>query len=158
MALPYLAMIRWSSDPALTPMRIGMPASAAALATCLTRPSNSLMLPGFTRTAAQPALIAAKMYLGWKWMSAMTGILLRRAISAEGVGVFLAGTGYPHDIATGGGELGDLLQRRVDVMGFGGGHRLHRDRVVAADSDGADHQLAGLAPRRQSRCWRCRQA
>ena len=32
------------------------------------------MLPGFTRTAAQPASIAAKMYFGWKWMSAITGI------------------------------------------------------------------------------------
>lgn len=32
------------------------------------------MLPGLTRTAAQPASIAAKMYFGWKWMSAMTGI------------------------------------------------------------------------------------
>ncbi len=32
------------------------------------------MLPGFTRTAAQPALIAANTYFGWKWMSAMTGI------------------------------------------------------------------------------------
>ena len=27
-----------------------------------------------TRTAAQPALIAANTYFGWKWMSAMTGI------------------------------------------------------------------------------------
>ena len=34
------------------------------------------MLPGFTRTAAQPASIAAKMYFGWKWMSAITGMLL----------------------------------------------------------------------------------
>jgi hypothetical protein len=32
------------------------------------------MLPGLTRTAAQPASMAAKTYLGWKWMSAMTGI------------------------------------------------------------------------------------
>ena len=32
------------------------------------------MLPGLTRTAAQPASIAAKTYLGWKWMSAITGI------------------------------------------------------------------------------------
>ena len=32
------------------------------------------MLPGFTRTAAQPASIAAKTYFGWKWMSAITGI------------------------------------------------------------------------------------
>ena len=73
-ALPYFSMNRLSSEPALTPMRIGMPAAPAAFATSLTRPSNSLILPGFTRTAAQPASIAAKMYLGWKWMSAMTGI------------------------------------------------------------------------------------
>ena len=82
-ALPYLSMNRLSSDPALTPMRIGIPASPAALATSPTRPSNSLMLPGFTRTAAQPASIAAKMYFGWKWISAITGMLLCRAISAS---------------------------------------------------------------------------
>ena len=76
-------MNRLSSDPALTPILIGMPAAPAALATSPTRPSNSLMLPGFTRTAAQPASIAAKMYLGWKWMSAMTGIWLCLAISAS---------------------------------------------------------------------------
>src|SRR4030081_3144417 len=38
------------------------------------------MLPGFTRTAAQPASIAANTYLGWKWMSAITGICDLRAI------------------------------------------------------------------------------
>src|SRR4029450_5133016 len=32
------------------------------------------MFPGLTRTAAQPASMAAKTYLGWKWMSAITGI------------------------------------------------------------------------------------
>src|SRR5215207_5226048 len=32
------------------------------------------MFPGFTRTAAHPASMAANTYLGWKWMSAMTGI------------------------------------------------------------------------------------
>ena len=82
-ALPYFSINRLSSDPALTPMRIGMPAAPAALATSSTRPSNSLMLPGFTRTAAQPASIAAKMYFGWKWMSAITGILLFLAIAAS---------------------------------------------------------------------------
>src|SRR5689334_18173438 len=55
-------------------MRIGMPASVAALAISATLSSNWRMLPGFTRTAAQPASIAAKTYLGWKWMSAITGI------------------------------------------------------------------------------------
>ena len=38
------------------------------------------MLPGFTRTAAQPASIAANTYFGWKWMSAITGICDFRAI------------------------------------------------------------------------------
>ena len=38
------------------------------------------MLPGLTRTAAQPASMAAKTYLGWKWMSAMTGIWDLRAM------------------------------------------------------------------------------
>src|SRR5436190_9830273 len=41
------------------------------------------MLPGFTRTAAQPASIAANTYRGWKWMSAITGICEWRAISGR---------------------------------------------------------------------------
>src|SRR5215470_6070559 len=79
-ALPYLASSRLSSEPALTPMRSDTPASAAARAISATLSSNALMLPGFTRTAAQPASIAAKTYFGWKWMSAMTGICDLRAI------------------------------------------------------------------------------
>ena len=75
MALPpYLASMRGSSEPALTPIRIGVPWSFAASAISLTWSSNFLMLPGLTRTAAQPASIAAKTYFGWKWMSAITGI------------------------------------------------------------------------------------
>src|ERR671910_902413 len=73
-ALPYFSSNRGSSEPAFTPIRIEMPASAAARAMAPTWSSNLRMLPGFTRTAAQPASIAAKTYLGWKWMSAMTGI------------------------------------------------------------------------------------
>ena len=73
-ALPYLASSRLSSEPALTPMRIETPASAAAFAISPTLSSKALMLPGLTRTAAQPASMAAKTYLGWKWMSAITGI------------------------------------------------------------------------------------
>ena len=41
------------------------------------------MLPGFTRTAAQPASIAANTYFGWKWMSAMTGICDFAAIAGS---------------------------------------------------------------------------
>src|SRR3954447_11727450 len=72
-ALPYLASSRLSSEPALTPIRIGTPAPAAAAAISLTLSSNCRMLPGLTRTAAHPASIAANTYFGWKWMSAITG-------------------------------------------------------------------------------------
>ncbi len=63
-ALPYFSIRRLSKDPALTPMRIGVPQSAAALAISPTRSSNCLMLPGFTRTPAHPASRAANTYLG----------------------------------------------------------------------------------------------
>ena len=63
-ARPSFGRRRGSSEPALTPIRIGMPASPAALATSFTLSSNCLMLPGFTRTAAQPASIAANIYFG----------------------------------------------------------------------------------------------
>ncbi len=75
-ALPYFSSSRRSSDPAFTPMRSDTPASFAAFAIAPTWSSNLRMLPGFTRTAAQPASIAAKTYFGWKWMSAITGIWL----------------------------------------------------------------------------------
>src|SRR5215472_3512604 len=79
-ARPYLASSRLSSEPALTPILIGTPAPDAARAISATLSSNALMFPGLTRTAAQPASIAANTYLGWKWMSAMTGICDLRAI------------------------------------------------------------------------------
>ncbi len=82
-ALPYLASSRLSSDPALTPILIGICASAAARAISPTLSSKALMFPGLTRTAAQPASIAAKTYLGWKWMSAITGICDLRAIAGS---------------------------------------------------------------------------
>src|SRR4051794_14920904 len=53
---------------------MGTPAPEAAAAISLTLSSNCRILPGLTRTAAQPASIAAKTYFGWKWMSAITGI------------------------------------------------------------------------------------
>ena len=74
--LAVLLQERGSSDPAFTPMRSETPAAFAASAISPTWSSNLRMLPGFTRTAAQPASIAWKTYFGWKWMSAMTGIWL----------------------------------------------------------------------------------
>src|SRR5256714_13472103 len=79
-ARPCLASSRLSREPALTPILIGTPAPDAARAISATLSSNALMFPGLTRTAAQPASIAANTYFGWKWMSAMTGICDLRAI------------------------------------------------------------------------------
>ena len=67
------------------------------------------------------------------------------------VGVVGGGAGDPDDVAAGRGQLGDLLQRGVDVGGQRGRHRLHRDRVVAADAHLADLDLPGLAARREHR-------
>ena len=145
-ALPYFASSRLSSEPALTPMRIGTPASPAALAISATLSSNALMLPGLTRTAAQPASIAAKTYLGWKWMSAMTGICDCLAIAGSASASSWVGHGDAHDLAAGRGELGDLLQRRVDVGGQRRRHRLHRDRRVAADEHARRRRSAGSPP------------
>jgi hypothetical protein len=58
-ARPYLASRRLSSEPALTPIRMETPASLASLAICATWSSKARMLPGLTRTAAQPASMAA---------------------------------------------------------------------------------------------------
>jgi hypothetical protein len=82
-ALPYFSSSRLSSDPAFTPIRIGTFAADAAAAISLTLSSNCRMFPGFTRTAAHPASIAANTYFGWKWMSAMTGICDLRAIAGS---------------------------------------------------------------------------
>ena len=157
-ARPYFCSSRGSSEPAFTPIRIETPASAAARAISPTWSSNFLMLPGLTRTAAQPASIAAKTYFGWKWMSAITGICDFRAIVGERVGVVLRRAGHPDDLAAGRGELGDLLQRRVDVAGHRRRHGLHGDRCAAADEHVADADLAGLAARREGRRGRGRQA
>ena len=146
-ALPYFSISRLSSEPALTPIRIDVPRSLAACAICLTWSSNLRMLPGLTRTAAQPASIAAKTYFGWKWMSAITGIWECWRDLRQRVGVVLRRAGDPDDVAAGRGELGDLLERGVDVGGERGGHRLHGDRGVTADQHLADLDLAGLAAR-----------
>ena len=57
--LPYFSRMRLSSEPALTPIRIETFAALARRAISPTWSSNWRMLPGLTRTAAQPASIAA---------------------------------------------------------------------------------------------------
>ena len=146
-ALPYLASSRLSSEPALTPIRIGVPASLAARAISPTLSSNFLMLPGFTRTAAQPASIAAKTYRGWKWMSAMTGICDFRAMIGSASASSVSGTAtrtiWQPEAVSSAICCSVALMSAVLVVH----HRLHADRGVAADADAADVELAGPAPR-----------
>ncbi len=63
----------------------------------------------------------------------------------ESFGGFLFVARAAHDVATGGRERVDLRERALDVGRLRGGHRLDRDRCVAADGNGADVQLAGDA-------------
>ncbi len=65
------------------------------------------------------------------------------------VGVVGRRAGDPDDVAARGRELGDLLQRRVDVGSERRRHRLDRDRGVAAHLHAADGDLAGRAPGRE---------
>ncbi len=71
-----------SSEPALTPIRIGSPRSFASRATTLMC-SALRMLPGLSRSPWTPASIAASASLYWKWMSAMIGTGERGTICAN---------------------------------------------------------------------------
>ena len=146
---PYFASMRGSSEPALTPMRIGVPWSFAASAISLTWSSNFLMLPGLTRTAAQPGLDRSEHVLRLEVDVGDHRDLRLLRDDRQRVGVVLARHRDPHDLAAGRRELGDLLKRRVDVGGQRDAHRLHRDRRVAADQDPADVDLPRHAPRRE---------
>ena len=79
-------------------------------------------------------------------MSATIGTGERGTICASAIGRFFLVARAAHDVAARGGERVDLRERAVDVGGLGGGHRLHRDRRVAADRDRADHDLPGVPP------------
>ena len=71
-----------SSEPPLTPMRIGTPRSRHSMATALMC-SGLRMLPGLSRSPCTPASSAASAILYWWWMSAMTGIGERGTICAR---------------------------------------------------------------------------
>ena len=79
---PHFAYNAGSSEPPLTPMRIGTPRSVASAATALMC-SGRRMLPGLRRRPCTPASIAASAILYWWWMSAMTGIGERGTIWAR---------------------------------------------------------------------------
>ncbi len=82
MAPPCASMMSGSSEPALTPMRIGNPRSFASSATALMC-AGLRMFPGLSRSPCTPASIAASASLYWKWMSAMIGTGDRGMICAS---------------------------------------------------------------------------
>ena len=65
---------------------------------------------------------------------------------------FTVGAGHAHDVGAGDLEISNLLDGPGDIGGQRIGHRLHRDRCVAADGDLADENLARLAARDSARC------
>jgi hypothetical protein len=77
---PYRSSSDASSEPALTPIRMGTPRSLASRAMSRTL-SWYLMFPGLMRRPWIPLSRAAMAYFHWKWMSAMTGIVACSAIS-----------------------------------------------------------------------------
>ena len=63
----------------------------------------------------------------------MSGMPIRFLISRQDAGVLGLGHGDADQLAAGLFERVNLRDRRLDVEGVGRGHRLHPDRVVAAD-------------------------
>jgi hypothetical protein len=61
------------------------------------------------------------------------------------VGIVLRRTGNTNNVATGCGELGNLLKSSIDVGSWSCGHRLHGDWSIATDCNFANHDLARLA-------------
>ena len=157
-ALPYFSMIRLSSEPALTPIRIGVPRSLAAAAI-----SRDLVVELADVARVHPDRGAAGVDRGEHVLGLEVDVGDHRDLRlgrdrGQRVGVVLARAGDPHDVAAGRGELGDLLQGGVDVGGQGGGHGLHGDRVLGAHADLADLQLPGLPALGQGRGRRDGQA
>ena len=63
-----------------------------------------------------------------------------------GLDVFFLGDGDAHDLAAGLFQPMNLGQRLLDIERVGRGHRLHPDRVVAADDVIAETHFACLVP------------
>ena len=150
-ALPYFSSSRLSSEPALTPIRIGVPWSLRG-----GRDLLDLVVELADVARVHPHRGAAGLDRGEDVLGLEVDVGDHRDLRlardrGQRVGVVLAGAGDAHDVAARRGELGDLLQGGVDVGGQRGGHRLDGDRVVGADTDRAHLQLPGLPARRQGR-------
>ena len=88
-----------SSDPPLTPMRIGTPRSRASRATSLMC-SGLRMLPGLRRRHCTPASSAARAIRCWWWMSATIGTGERGTIWARPSAASALVAGAAHDVGS----------------------------------------------------------
>ena len=150
-ALPYLASSRLSSDPALTPIRIETPGLVGGLGDLA-----DLVVERLDVARVDPDRGAAGVDRGEHVLRLEVDVGDHRDLRLlrdrrQRVGVVLAGHGDPDDVAAGGGQLGDLLQRGVDVGGQRRGHRLDADRRPAADQHLAHPDLPGRPSRGQGR-------
>ena len=130
----------FSSEPALTPMRIGtfFWAARRMIAFSFSLPP---MLPGLMRMPWAPFSMAPRAREASKWMSAITGSGERATMRSKAGKADSLRDGDAHDVAAGGLQPGDLRQRACDILGGGVGHRLDGNGMSAADPHPADKDL-----------------
>ena len=109
-ALPYLSMIRLSSEPALTPIRIEVPRSLAALRDLLDLVVELADVARVDAYGGAAGVDGREDVLGLEVDVGDDRDLRVLGDLGERVGVVLARAGHPHDVAAGGRELGDLLE------------------------------------------------
>ena len=113
-------MNRLSSEPALTPMRIGMPAVAGGLGDLLDPAVELLDVAGVDAHRGAAGVDRGEDVLGLEVDVGDHRDLAVPGDLGQRVGVLLPRARHPDDVAAGRGQLGDLLQRGVDVVGLGG--------------------------------------
>ena len=128
-----------SSDPALTPMRIGQ----AAVLRLARDDLDVLGLADVARVEAQPG--DARLHRRQRELVLEVDVGDERHRRPghdlrQPLGRRLLVARAAHDVGAGGGERVDLRERAVDVGGLGGGHRLHRHRRAASDLHVSDVQ------------------
>ena len=148
-ALPYFSSRRGSREPAFTPMRIETSAAFARL-----RDLGDLVVELADVAGVHAHRRAARVDRGVDVVRLEVDVGDDRDLALlrddrQRLGVVAAGHGDADDVAARRGELGDLLEGRVDVRRGRRGHRLHAHLGVAADEDLAHLDLAGLASRGQ---------
>jgi hypothetical protein len=133
-----------ASEPALTPIRIGMPAVPCSVDHGI----HPIERADVARVDAQfgCARRAASMARVWsKWTSAATGIGDSAHTAGETVQRLGPRDGDPDDLAPYISKCGHLLECGSCIARVGRGHRLYRDGRATADRHTPHHDRPGLA-------------